>query len=105
MTSAIISTCDLDEPATGLCTTLAAICAIAAKPLEQARALPATAFTNQQYFDWESEHILKRQWLSIAHVSQLRNTGDYVNLELLGLWPGRETEGSTLHEGAPGNSR
>ncbi|MFQ3172292.1 MAG: phenylpropionate dioxygenase-like ring-hydroxylating dioxygenase large terminal subunit [Oleispira sp.] len=62
----------------------AAICRTAEKPLSQARALPAAAFTDQHHFAWESENILMRQWLSVAHISQLKSTGDYVNLALLG---------------------
>lgn len=61
-----------------------AICRTAEKPLSEARALPAAAFTDQQHFTWEREYILKRQWLSVAHVSQLREPGDFVNMELLG---------------------
>tara|TARA_R110002124_G_scaffold9535_11_gene48881 strand:- start:1327 stop:2571 length:1245 start_codon:yes stop_codon:yes gene_type:complete len=61
-----------------------AICSAAQKPLAEARALPAAAFTDPSHFAWEREHILRRQWLSVAHVSQLQYTGDFVNLELLG---------------------
>lgn len=62
----------------------ASICATARKPLAQARALPAAAYTDRQQFAWESDAILKRQWLSVAHVSQLASAGDFVNLEMLG---------------------
>lgn len=62
----------------------AAICATAQKPLASAHALPAAAYTNEHHFAWECEAILKRQWLSVAHVSQVAAAGDYVNLELLG---------------------
>ena len=84
MTSATINPHEMSTLETTLDRTLRGISNAAARPLSEARALPATAFTDEQYFHWESEHILKRQWLSIAHVSQLANTGDYVNLELLG---------------------
>lgn len=61
-----------------------AIAGTAARPLEEARALPASAFTDADYFAWESRHVLAAQWLSVAHVSQLPAAGDYVNLSLLG---------------------
>ena len=60
------------------------ICNTAALPLQEARALPAEAYTDQEYFVWEKEHILKKQWLSVAHVSQIPNPGDYINLDMLG---------------------
>ena len=61
-----------------------AICTQAALPLEKARALPAAAYTSQGFFEWEKESLLKTQWLSVAHISQVPNIGDYINLELLG---------------------
>jgi|TARA_B110000902_G_scaffold257878_1_gene326700 phenylpropionate dioxygenase-like ring-hydroxylating dioxygenase large terminal subunit len=53
-------------------------------PLEKARALPAAVYTSEDYFEWEKESLLKTQWLSVVHVSQVSNMGDYINLELLG---------------------
>lgn len=60
------------------------ICTQADLPLERARALAAAAYTSEDYFDWEKENILKPQWLSVAHVSQLPTIGDFINLDLLG---------------------
>lgn len=56
----------------------------AARPLEAARALPAAAYTDADYFDWESRELLGRQWLAVAHVSQIPGPGDYLNLTVLG---------------------
>ncbi|MEZ5571004.1 MAG: aromatic ring-hydroxylating dioxygenase subunit alpha [Halioglobus sp.] len=84
MSIPMIPTRNLSTSETDLGALHAAICGTAERPLAEARALPAAAFTDQHYFAWERENILKRQWLSVAHVSQLRNDGDYVNLELLG---------------------
>lgn len=84
MTSTAMPTRSPDAGGTGLEALHAAICRTAAKPLAEARALPAGAFTDERHFAWERDHILKRQWLSVAHVSQLPDCGDYVNLELLG---------------------
>jgi phenylpropionate dioxygenase-like ring-hydroxylating dioxygenase large terminal subunit len=84
MNTSILPTLEIETGQESLDLLHAAICRAAQKPLAEARALPAAAFTDQAHFAWEREHILQRQWLSVAHVSQLRNTGDYVNLELLG---------------------
>ncbi|MCX2980790.1 aromatic ring-hydroxylating dioxygenase subunit alpha [Halieaceae bacterium IMCC14734] len=84
MQNSIIESRDLNLVSAELDLLHAEICRAAEKPLAEARALPAQAFTDQAHFVWERETILKRQWLSIAHVSQLKNPGDYVNLELLG---------------------
>jgi phenylpropionate dioxygenase-like ring-hydroxylating dioxygenase large terminal subunit len=84
MTTSTIHALELSKDQTDLDLLQSAICQTAEKPLAAARALPAAAFTDQAYFNWERDHLLKRQWLSVAHVSQLGNTGDYVNLELLG---------------------
>jgi len=84
MSSSLIHTLNLTTDEAGLGTVQAAICRTADKPLADARALPAAAFTDQQYFAWERDNILKRQWFSVAHVSQIRNPGDYLNLDLLG---------------------
>ncbi len=61
-----------------------AILATAARPLSAACALPAAAYTDDDYFAWESRQVLNRQWLAVAHVAQIPNSGDYVNLTLLG---------------------
>ena len=52
-------------------------------PLEKAIALPASAYTNAEYYQWEVEHILKRQWLCVGHQSQIPNPGDYLHFDLL----------------------
>ncbi len=55
----------------------------ASKPLEYARALPAQAFTNPAFYQWEVEHIFKKQWLCVGHISQVPKTGDYINIDLV----------------------
>jgi phenylpropionate dioxygenase-like ring-hydroxylating dioxygenase large terminal subunit len=54
----------------------------AQRPLEQAIALPAHAYTDPDFYQWEVQHIFKTQWLCVGHVSQVSKPGDYVNLEL-----------------------
>jgi len=61
-----------------------AILDVAARPLGEACALPAEAYTDDDYFAWESSELLARQWLAVAHVSQIPDSGDYLNLMLLG---------------------
>src|SRR5262245_56255258 len=56
----------------------------AALPLPKGQTLPATVYTSQAFFDWEVEHVFKKDWLALAHVSQIPNAGDYVNLDMLG---------------------
>lgn len=60
------------------------ICDNAELPLEQARATPPEAYSNQDYYQWEKDNILKKQWLSLAHISQLTEVGDYINVDMLG---------------------
>ena len=60
------------------------ICDYSEFPLEKARALPAEAFIDEEYYQWEEEYILKSSWLSVAHVSQISEPGDYINLDFLG---------------------
>jgi phenylpropionate dioxygenase-like ring-hydroxylating dioxygenase large terminal subunit len=58
--------------------------ATAERPLERAMTFPAKAYTDPEHYRFEVEHILKRQWLSVGHVSQIPKPGDFFNLELLG---------------------
>jgi len=60
------------------------ILSAADRPLEQAVTFPSGAYTDREHYEFEVENILKREWLSVGHVSQVPNRGDYFNLELLG---------------------
>ncbi|MGB7416572.1 MAG: aromatic ring-hydroxylating dioxygenase subunit alpha [Thermosynechococcaceae cyanobacterium] len=55
----------------------------AERPLEDAIALPAAAYTDPDFYQWEVEHVFKKQWLCVGHISQIPNVGDYLNLDLL----------------------
>lgn len=55
----------------------------AALPLDHAIALPSSAYTDPNYYQWEVENILKRQWLCVGHQSQIPNPGDYLHVDLL----------------------
>jgi phenylpropionate dioxygenase-like ring-hydroxylating dioxygenase large terminal subunit len=54
------------------------------QPLKKAQTLPAEAYTSQAFFDWETEHVFKHEWLCLGHVSQIPKAGDFMNHELLG---------------------
>jgi phenylpropionate dioxygenase-like ring-hydroxylating dioxygenase large terminal subunit len=60
------------------------ICTAADLPLAQATTLPAQAYTSEEFFEWETAHVLRAGWQCIAHVSQLPAAGDFLNLDLLG---------------------
>lgn len=55
-----------------------------AKPLNRAVTLPAQAYTSEEFFAWEMEHLLRAGWQCVAHVSQIPRPGDFLNLNLLG---------------------
>jgi len=53
-------------------------------PLEKAVTLPAEAYSNDAFFDWEVENILRKDWFCVGHISQLPKPGDFVNIDLFG---------------------
>ena len=55
----------------------------AEQTIENAVALPPSAYIDSDFYNWEVEHIFKKQWLCVGHVSQLPNPGDYFNINLL----------------------
>lgn len=55
----------------------------AEQTIENAVALPPSAYIDADFYNWEVEHIFKKQWLCVGHVSQLPNPGDYFNITLL----------------------
>ncbi len=57
---------------------------IAQLPLAQATTLPAQAYTSEAFFDWEVDHVFRNDWLPLAHVSQIPNVGDYLNIDVFG---------------------
>ena len=67
-------------------------------PLSQSRTNPADAYTSADFFAWEVEHVFSPEWLCVAHVSQIPEPGNFVNLDLLG-------EPLTVARGMDGNVR
>ena len=60
------------------------ICSAAARPLSRATTLPAQAYTSEEFFAWETKHVLRAGWQCVAHISQIPAPGDFLNLDLLG---------------------
>lgn len=52
------------------------------QPLDQAETLPPQAYTSKAFFDLEMEKIFRKEWISVAHVSQIPNVGDYVTVDV-----------------------
>ncbi len=53
-------------------------------PLDRSGTLPAEIYTGENFFEWEAEHVLRADWLCLAHTSQIPKAGDFINLDLLG---------------------
>jgi phenylpropionate dioxygenase-like ring-hydroxylating dioxygenase large terminal subunit len=60
------------------------IAAAAERPLNRATTLPAQAYTSEEFFEWELDHLLRPGWQCVAHISQIPSPGDFLNLDLLG---------------------
>ena len=58
--------------------------AIAELPLARSVTAPAAAYTSEGFFAWEREHVFSREWLCVAHVSQIARAGQFMALDLLG---------------------
>jgi phenylpropionate dioxygenase-like ring-hydroxylating dioxygenase large terminal subunit len=56
----------------------------ARSPLARSSTTPAHAYTSADFFAWEVEHIFRAEWICVAHVSQIPDPGNFVNLDLLG---------------------
>src|SRR5215207_8193695 len=55
----------------------------AALPLERSTTLPPETYTSDAFFDWETQNLLRKEWLCLAHISQLPKAGDFIKVELL----------------------
>lgn len=59
------------------------VIASARLPLQQAVTLPRAAYVNEDYFRHEAGKVLASGWICLAHVSQLKQAGSYLALDLL----------------------
>lgn len=57
---------------------------IAALPLEDSVTLPKEAYTSEDFFAWEVAEVFRKDWLCLAHVSQVPGAGDFLNLDVFG---------------------
>jgi len=57
---------------------------VAALPLTRAATLPREAYTEEDYFAFERRTVLEAGWMCVAHVSELKDPGSFVALDLLG---------------------
>lgn len=58
--------------------------ATARLPLSRSVTNPRHAYTSPAFFAWELEHVFRKEWLCVAHVSQLPVPGSFLNLDLVG---------------------
>ncbi|MEX1048585.1 MAG: aromatic ring-hydroxylating dioxygenase subunit alpha [Akkermansiaceae bacterium] len=56
----------------------------AAKPREQSCTLPAAAYTNPAFQEFEKSEIFHKEWISLCHISQISNPGDFVRVDVCG---------------------
>ncbi len=56
----------------------------AALPREKAQSSPAGIYTSPEFLDFETQAIFRKEWISLAHVSQVPNPGDYLRVDLCG---------------------
>ena len=56
----------------------------AAQPFEQARAMPPSVYTTEEFMQAELDHIFSKDWYCVGRASALLNPGDYVTAELAG---------------------
>ena len=55
-----------------------------AVPFEQARAMPPSVYTSQDFLKRELNSIFAKDWFCVGRASALANAGDYVTLDLAG---------------------
>jgi phenylpropionate dioxygenase-like ring-hydroxylating dioxygenase large terminal subunit len=56
----------------------------AARPLEEAVALPPSAYASNELYELEMSSLFPRSWLCVGRFDELQNPGDYVTFEIAG---------------------
>lgn len=51
-------------------------------PREKSTTLPAAAYTDARFLKFEETEIFKKEWISLCHISQIPNAGDFVRVDL-----------------------
>ncbi len=62
----------------------AELAARATMPRDEAYAMPAEYYTSRAFLDVEIDEVLRRDWLCVGHVGELRERGSYFTTELVG---------------------
>ena len=58
--------------------------AMAGAPFEQARAIPASAYTSGVMLGAELDRVFRREWICVGRADQLGRPGDYLTYEIAG---------------------
>ncbi len=53
-------------------------------PFEQARAMPPSVYTSEDFLQHELSDIFSKDWFCVGRIDALKNPGDYVSTELAG---------------------
>ena len=53
-------------------------------PFEQARAMPTSVYTSEDFVEAELKHVFSKDWYCVGRADTLSKTGDYVTAELAG---------------------
>ncbi len=53
-------------------------------PFEQARAMPTSVYTSEDFVEAELKHVFRKDWYCVGRADALSKTGDYVTAELAG---------------------
>jgi phenylpropionate dioxygenase-like ring-hydroxylating dioxygenase large terminal subunit len=59
-----------------------AILSAAALSRERSESLPSAAYRDPQFAEFERRSIFRKEWISLCHISQLKNPGDFVRVDL-----------------------
>ncbi len=65
-------------------TLLARVIESAELPREQSQSLPPGAYIDPAFLDFEASEIFRKEWISLAHISQLPNPGDFIKVDVCG---------------------
>ena len=55
------------------------------QPIEQARGLPTTAYTSQEFFDLEQRELFPKTWMSVCFIEDLAESGDAIPVTAAGV--------------------
>lgn len=56
----------------------------AALPREKSQSLPSGSYVSPEFLDFEVNEIFRKEWISVAHISQIPKSGDYLRVDMCG---------------------